>query len=71
MIDQQAQLAGGAIELGGGQVGVAQGRVRHGQGVDGVGLAVGPCRVAGVGHQLRGDPHDPLAGGEQIDLEPA
>jgi hypothetical protein len=70
VVDQQAQLAGGPVQPRGWQVGLPQCRPGHRQRVDRVRLAIGPCGGAGVGHQLGRDPHDLLAGAEQIALQP-
>ena len=69
VVDEQTELPGGAVELGDGQVGLAQRGTGDGERVDGVGLAVGAGRVPGLGHQLRRHSPDPLTGGEQIGLE--
>ena len=65
-----AALAAGPSRRAQRQVRLAQRRPSHRQRVDRIGLAVGARRVAGVGHQLRRHPHDPLAGREQVGLEP-
>jgi hypothetical protein len=64
VVDQQPELAGGPVQLGGGQLGLPLRRPGHGKRVDRVGLAVGPGGGAGVGHELGRDPHDLLAGTE-------
>jgi hypothetical protein len=71
VVAQQADLAVGAVEPGGGQVGLAQHRAGNGQRVDRVGLAERARGVADVGHQLRRHSGDPLTGGEQVALEVA
>ena len=55
---QRPNLAGWAVELGGRQVGLAQGGSGHGEGVDRVGLA-----VASVGHERC------VPGAEQVAFE--
>ncbi len=46
VIDQQTDLAGCLIVVGGGQVRLAQGRPRDSQRVDGVRLSLGPSAIA-------------------------
>ena len=70
VVNQQAELAGGPVQLGGGQLGFPQRRPGHGKRVDRIRLAVGPGGSAGVGHELGWDPHDLLAGAEQVPLQP-
>ena len=71
MVHEQPQLPGGAVEPGNRQVRLAERCPCHREGVDRVGLPVGPRGVAGMGHHLRRYPHEHLAGGEQVRLEPA
>jgi hypothetical protein len=72
VVDQQAQLPRRAVQPGDRKVlRVAEPGPGHRQGVDRVGLAVAAGCVPGVRHQLGRHPHDPLAGGERIGLQPA
>lgn len=50
-------------------VGVTQHRMSHCQRIDGIGLATGARRSAGLRHQLRCHAHHRLAGAEQITLQ--
>jgi hypothetical protein len=50
VVDQQLDLPGRLVMAGGGQVGFAQGGAGDGEGVDRVGLALDPDRLAGTGH---------------------
>jgi hypothetical protein len=70
VVDQQLELAGGAVQPGGGQLGFPQRRPRHRQRVDRIRLAVGAGGGPGMGHELGWDPHDVLAGAEQVPLQP-
>lgn len=69
VINQQAQLTRRTIQLSHRQVWVAQRGLSDRQGVDRVGLAIRAGRIAGMGHQLRRDPHDAFPSGEHVDLE--
>jgi hypothetical protein len=71
VIDQQAQVASGPIEAGGGQVGLLQRSSGHGQRVDGVGLPVGPRRFPGGRHHLGRHPDQAFPSGEEVTLETA
>ena len=71
MIDQQPHLAGGPVELGGGQVGLTQRRSRHRQPVDRVRLAALAPATALGGHQLRRHARHGLADRQQVRLQPA
>jgi hypothetical protein len=66
VVDQQAQLAGGPVELGGGQVGLLEGGAGDRDGVDRVGFPVITGLFPGSGHHLGRDPHHSLAGAEQV-----
>jgi hypothetical protein len=71
VVDQQPDLPGGPVHPGGGQLRFPQRRPRHRQRVDRIGLAVGAGGGTGVGHELGWDPHDLLAGAEQVPLQPS
>jgi hypothetical protein len=71
MVDQQPDLPGGTVQPGHRQLRFPQRRPRHRQRVDRIRLAIGAAGGAGVGDELGRDPHDLLAGTEQIALEPA
>jgi hypothetical protein len=69
VVDKKAKLPGWPIQMRGRQVSFAQRRTCDRQRIDRIGFAVGPGRVTGMGHQFRRDPHDPLAGRQQIRLQ--
>jgi hypothetical protein len=71
VVDQQPDLPGGTVQPGHRQLRFPQRRPRHRQRVDRIGLAIGAAGGTGVGHELGRDPHDLLAGAEQVALEPA
>lgn len=71
MVDQEPQLTLGPVQLGDGQVGLAQGGTGDGERVDRVALAERARRVARVRHQLRRHSDDPLTGGEQVPFQTA
>jgi hypothetical protein len=71
MVAQQLDLAGRTVEVGGGQVRLAQRCLRDGQRVDRVGLAWLAARAARGGHQPGRHPHHPVAGAQQVGLQPA
>lgn len=71
VVDQQPHFTLGPVQLGDRQVGLAQGCAGDGECVDRVALAERAGRATRVRHQLRRDPHDPLAGGEQVSLQTA
>lgn len=69
VIDQQSRDTGDLVEVGDWQIGLTGGGAGDRQGVDRIGLAVAAGGVARVGHELGRDPHDPLAGCEQVGLQ--
>jgi hypothetical protein len=71
VVDQQPDLPGGLVVLGDREGGFAQGGAGDGEGVDRVGLALDPDRLAGTGHQPRRHPHDPFPGSQQVPFQPA
>jgi hypothetical protein len=71
VVDQQPHLSGGSLKLRGWKLRFPQCGPGDRERVDGVRLAVAAGGVAGVGHQLGRHAHDPLAGAEQVALEPA
>ena len=71
VVDQQPDLPGGTVQPGHRQLRFPQRRPGHRQRVDRIRLAVAAAGGAGVGHELGRDPHDLLAGTEQVALEPA
>ena len=71
MVDQQPQITLRSVEHRHRQVGLAQRRAGDGQGVDRITLARLTRAAPGTGHQLGWHAHDPLAGEQQVALEPA
>jgi hypothetical protein len=71
VVDEQLDLPRRAVELGDGQVRVAQRGQGDRLGVDRVRLARLAATPAGPGHQPGRDPDDAVPGGEQILLEAA
>lgn len=69
MIGQQPNLARRAVQLSGRQVRLAQGSAGHRQGVDGIGLAIGPGTGTGVSHHLRRNPNNPFTRTQQVPLQ--
>ena len=71
VVDQQLDLPGGAVELGGGQIVVPQRGQPHRLGIDRIGLARLPAATASAGHQPGRHPDHPMTGGQQVLLQAA
>jgi hypothetical protein len=70
VVDQQLQLAVGAVQASDRKIRFAQRGPGDREGVDRIRLAVYARRLAHVGHQLRRHPRDLLAGCEQVSFQP-
>jgi hypothetical protein len=73
VVEQELQLQGLFVEVGGGKGlgSLTQGCAGDGQSVDRIGLAAGALAPATLAHQLRRHPDDALAAGHQETLEGA
>jgi hypothetical protein len=69
MVHQQLELPGGVVVGGDRQVGLAQHRPGHGQGIDRVGLAPRAGGAPLLGHQLHRHPHHLLPRVEKVGLQ--